>query len=103
MKTFYFKVAMSCGGCSRAIKNALEKNKDKVESFTVSLEDKIVAVTAGDDDYEIVKSILTKTGKTTEDAKQEEIEAFISKQKAAEEKAAEEKAAEEKAAEEKQE
>ncbi|KAJ2401437.1 Cytosolic copper metallochaperone [Coemansia sp. RSA 2559] len=79
-KTFYFNVAMSCGGCSGAVERALKKKEDELESYRVSLEDQIVEVTAGDDDYDMVKEIISKTGKATRDATEEEVEQYVKKQ-----------------------
>ncbi|KAJ2551450.1 Cytosolic copper metallochaperone [Coemansia sp. RSA 1933] len=84
-KTYYFNVKMSCGGCSGAVDRALKAKADEFESYKVSLEDQIVEVTAGDDDYEAVKAAIKKTGKETNDATEEEIKQYVEKQAAKEE------------------
>ncbi|KAJ2524996.1 Cytosolic copper metallochaperone [Coemansia sp. RSA 2049] len=71
---------MNCGGCSGAVTRALTKKEGEIESFNVSLDDQIVEVVAGDDDYEKVKEFITKTGKATDDATEEEIQAYVKKQ-----------------------
>ncbi|KAJ2512364.1 Cytosolic copper metallochaperone [Coemansia sp. RSA 1939] len=82
---------MNCGGCSGAVTRALAKKKDEIESFNVSLDDQIVEVVAGDDDYEKVKEFITKTGKATDDATEEKIQAYVKKQEELKKKQEEEK------------
>ena len=63
-QTVVLKVAMSCGGCSGAVKRVLGK-MEGVESFDIDMEQQKVTV-KGNVEPEAVLQTVAKTGKKTE-------------------------------------
>ncbi|XP_060530684.1 uncharacterized protein LOC132704599 [Cylas formicarius] len=60
-----YKVTMTCEGCSGAVQRVLEKHKDRIENFDISLKDQQVKVKtnlSAEDVLELIK----KTGKAVE-------------------------------------
>ncbi|XP_057515905.1 copper transport protein ATX1 [Amaranthus tricolor] len=62
-QTVVLKVAMSCQGCSGAVKRVLDK-MEGVESYDINLEEKKVTV-RGNVQPEAVFQTVSKTGKKT--------------------------------------
>ena len=62
-KTHIFEVAMTCGGCEKAVRAVLSKTEG-VEGVDVDLEAKRVAVT-GTATKELLLARISKTGKAT--------------------------------------
>ncbi|KAJ2711751.1 Cytosolic copper metallochaperone [Coemansia spiralis] len=82
MSQFVFNVAMSCGGCSKAVTNALAKAEYK--SVVADLDSQTVTVTVDaefeeedlEDERQAIFEIIKKTGKrvTIPDAEEEQAE-----------------------------
>lgn len=69
IKTFKFRVEMTCNGCLEAVKRSLNKNlgPDKLVSVVGDLEEQSVTVqTKGPEDEQQVLALVSKAGKKTE-------------------------------------
>lgn len=64
---YHFDVTMSCSGCSGAIERVLKK-QDGITNYNVSLENQTVDVET-DKDYDLIYSVIQKTGKKINDGK----------------------------------
>ncbi|CAG9762441.1 unnamed protein product [Ceutorhynchus assimilis] len=56
---------MTCEGCSGAVERVLNKNKDKIETFSINLKDQRVKVKSALSADEVLE-MIKKTGKDTE-------------------------------------
>ncbi|KAG0232226.1 Cytosolic copper metallochaperone [Mortierella sp. GBA43] len=62
---YTFEVTMTCGGCSNAVRKALEKNSEVITRFDIDQEKDTVRVDS-ELSREDVKAILVKTGKAVD-------------------------------------